>query len=199
MLTKPKSASEAVVGKRLRILQRDANNQWLEGKVTAFDAANGLHEISFDRGTIEHHNLEAIQYEWKNDQGQKPVEKLDRKTGEVLASFKSVTDAGKVVGATRISAIVGVCNGRVRSSAGFFWRYEGSDALPPKPKVTRRIEQLCLETGRVLATFDSIVAAGKAVGITTPGISYCCNGRNGSKSAGGFGWRFNTEETESTA
>ena len=59
----------------------------------------------------------------------------------------------------------------------------------PKPKGTRKVEQLCLKTGRVLARFDSISAASKAAGITTVGISYCCNGRNASVSAGGFGWR----------
>ena len=199
MITKQKSATEAVVGKRLRLLlPADDNEEWLEGKVSAFDPGTGLHEITLDRGTIERLNLDDIPYEWKNDQGQKPVEKLDLKTGEVLAVFPSISDAAsntaaRTGAAGRPSGIIAVCAGRSRSAFGFFWRYKGSTILPPKPKLQRRVEQLCLQSGRVIATFNTIAAAGKAVGITTPGISYCCNGRNGSKSAGGFGWRFNTQ------
>jgi hypothetical protein len=203
MVTERKSKEEEVIGRRLRVQQPGIGDEWLEGKINAFDPETGRHAILYDSGTIEYHVLEDIYYEWKNDQGQKPVEKLDLKTGKVLATFDSVTDAAASVSLPGISTHVNtglvarVCRKQQRSSCGFFWRYKGSDDLPskrPKSKAKRSVEQLCFQTGRVLGTFDSIAAAGKAVGITTPGISYCCNGRNGSKSAGGFGWRFHTAE-----
>lgn len=193
-LRERKSEEEKVVGKRLRVNQPDDNHEWLEGKIAAFNVETGKHEILFDSGRVKHADLNDLDYEWKNDQGQKPVEKLDLKTGQVLATFASTSAAACASGdLTRASRIVAVCGGRYKSSHGFFWRYKGSENLPRKPKGRRRIEQLCLKSGRVMASFDTIRAAGEAVGITTPGISYCCNGRNGSKSAGGYGWRFAVE------
>ncbi|CAJ1911128.1 unnamed protein product [Cylindrotheca closterium] len=59
----------------------------------------------------------------------------------------------------------------------------------------RKIDQLCLKTGRVIATFDTISAAAKAVGVSkNRRISNCCNDRGFNKTAGGFGWRFSKEE-----
>jgi len=191
---KKKSPDEQIIGKRIRIKQVETDGTWLEGTVNSFHSKTGKHEIIFDCGSIEHHKLETIQYEWKNDQRQKPIEQLDLKTGQVLATFKSISDAAALV-ETHPTHIVSVCMGRIRSRSGFFWRYKGSDALPPKPKGKRRVEQLCLTLGRVICTFDSITEAGKAIGISTPGISYCCNGRNGTDSAGGFGWRFAKSDT----
>lgn len=199
-LKERKSADEKVVRKRLRVQQQpkpgNDDGEWLEGKIQAYHLSTGEHEILYDCGTVSRHRLGDITFEWKNDQGQKPVEQLDLKTGELLATFNSISDAATSVGisATARNHIYAVCTGRYRSSAGFFWRYKGSDALPPKPKGPRKVQQLCLKTGRVLATFESISAAGRALGITTPGISYCCNGRNHMKSAGGFGWRFAKED-----
>ena len=195
MLTKRKSIDEEIIGRRLRVKQTGNAHEWLEGKINAFDSDTGRHEILYDNGTIEHCKLSEIVYKWKNDQGQKAVEQLDLKTGEVIATFSSMADAIDHLGdSASKSHISAVCTGRCKSSSGFFWRYKGSDALPPKEIVKRKVEQFCLKTGRVIATHDSITAAGKAVGITTPGISYCCNGRNNSKSAGGFGWRFTKDE-----
>lgn len=188
MLREEQPEGMEFVGKRLRIHQ-PGGDDWLEGQLTSYDADSKEYQVVYDCGKIEHRKLDDLSFEWKNDQGQKPVEKLDLKTGKVLLTFNSLSEAAKSVNSLGTS-IHAVCAGRCRSAKGFFWRYKGSDAMPPKPKGRRKIEQLCLKTGRVLATFDSIQDAGKAVGITTPGISYCCNGRNGSKSAGGFGWRF---------
>ncbi|CAB9504040.1 expressed unknown protein [Seminavis robusta] len=198
MLREKATAQEEVLGKRLSIRQPAGSEfEWLEGKINAFNSQAGKFEILYDSGETIHCRLEDIQYKWKNDSGQKPVEQLDLKTGQVLASFQSLSEASASLDPpchpTRIAA---VCHGRVRAAHGFFWRFQGSSNQPRKIKGRRKIEQLCLKTGRVLGTFDTITAAGKAVGITTPGISYCCNGRNSSKSAGGFGWRFSNEDED---
>jgi hypothetical protein len=127
-----------------------------------------------------------------NDRDQKRVEKMCIETGQVRHTYVSISDAARHLGisATRMSTVL---NGRTMTCKGFFWRFHGSDALPPKRRIQRSVKQLCLKTGRVLATHKSIQVAAKTAGITSPGISYCCNGRNGSKSAGGFGWGFSDE------
>lgn len=194
MLRNPLSAGNSIVGKRLRVKQADRS--WLEGKIKSFFSDSGEHEILFDCGRMERRCLEDIEYEWKNDRGQKPIEQLNLETGQVLATFDSISDATRSIPNASATRVTAVCTGRYKSSNGYFWRYKGSTELPKKKKGQRKIEQLCLKTGRVIATFDTIQDAGKAVGITTPGISYCCNGRNGSKSAGGFGWRFAKENDD---
>ena len=58
-----------------------------------------------------------------------PVLQLDKKTGEVLERFSSLTDAGRMVagddGAREVVAhIVDVCKGRHKSAYGYRWVYE---------------------------------------------------------------------------
>lgn len=181
-----------VINKRIRVL-RPKLDQWVEGKVISYDPTTEKHAILYDTGVTVRLRLEDVAHEFKNDQGQKPVEKLSLQTGEVLQTFKSVTEAAEDIGlrAPNSSRISAVLHGKSRQCGGFFYRYQGSNEVPSKQMNSKHpVEQLCLKTGRVLATFESIKAAGEAVGITTPGISYCCNGRNGCKNAGGFGWRF---------
>jgi hypothetical protein len=182
---------EKLIGKRLR-MKRNGNSKWLVGKVHAFNQSTGKFTILFDFGESEEIDLKTAAFQWMNDQGQKRVEKICPDTGQVRHTYDSISDAARDLGisATRIS---GVVNGRSISCQGFFWRFHGSDKLPPKKRIHRTVNQLCLKTGKVLATHQSIQEAAKTIGITTPGISYCCNGRKGSKSAGGFGWNFSSE------
>lgn len=194
MLRHPVNSDEALVGKRLRIKQDGSD--WIEGQINSFCSDSGEYEIALDCGKTERHHLENLEYELKNDHGQKPIEQLGLETGQVLKTFDSVSAAAKSIEGAAITRISAVLTGRYKSANGYFWRYKGSTALPRKKKGRRKIDQLCLKTGLVIATFDTISDASKAVGITTPGISYCCNGRNGSKSAGGFGWRFSKEDEE---
>ena len=183
---------EKLVGKRLRI-RRNYNSEWLVGKVHAFSRETGKFTILFDFGELDEEvDLETATFEWTNDQGQKRVEQICIETGQVRHTYDSITDAARDldISASRISSVL---TGRSMTCQGFFWRFHGSDALPPKRQIQRSVKQLCLETGRVLATHKSIQEAAKTMGIASPGISYCCNGRNGSKSAGGFGWEFSKE------
>jgi hypothetical protein len=174
-------------------MRRNGNSDWLAGKVNAFNQETGKFMVLFDFSEFDEEiDLKTTTYELTNDQGQKPVEQICIETGQVRHTFDSISDAARDLGVLR-SRISNVLNGHSMSCQGFFWRYQGSDALPPKRRLQRVVKQLCLKTGRVLATHKSIQNAAKTVGITSPGISYCCNGRNGSKSAGGFGWEFSNE------
>jgi hypothetical protein len=181
---------EKLVGKRLR-MRRNGNSEWFVGKVHAFNRETGKFTILFDFGELDEEvDLETATFEWTNDQGQKRVEQICIETGQVRHTYDSISDAARDLGISR-TRISSVLNGRSNTCQGFFWRFHGSDALPRR--IQRVVKQLCLKTGRVLATHKSIQEAAKTVGITSPGISYCCNGRNGSKSAGGFGWEFSNE------
>ena len=191
---KKASQEEQLVGKRLRV-HVPHDDSWVEGHIGGFDFQTKKHIIVYDKGDVEQVNLKDIQYEWKVDQGQKTIEQLDLETGQVIAVFDSVTAATKAMGGTDniVSRISAVCKGHYKSAHGYFWRYKGSTALPSKKKGRRPVQQLNLKTGAVVATYETITEAGKALGITSPGISYCCNGRHNSKSAGGYGWRFAPE------
>ena len=171
----------------------------MEGKLCAYCPVTEKHTIKYDAGDGVLVHLKDLEYDFKNDSGRKPVEKLSLETGEVLQTFPSVSEASQDIGLEQgqYSRISAVLRGLISNCSGYFYRYQGSKALPKQRwKNKHAVEQLCLKTGRVLATFNSIQDAGRAMGITTPGISYCCNGRNGSKSAAGFGWRF--AESKST-
>jgi hypothetical protein len=101
--------------------------------------------------------------------GRKAVEKLCLKTGEVMGTFRSVTEAAKSVDVSVAAirhALTGL-KGR-KSSAGFGWRYAPPGAVPDSPISADqlKVELLCLETGKVLRLFDSLKEASKLTGLT---------------------------------
>jgi hypothetical protein len=155
-------------------------------------ARTGISPCSIRRVLDRKGEANAGGFFWRfasSDQAQKRVEKICPETGKLRHTYVSVYEAARDLGvsAARIRSVV---DGRSLTCQGFFWRFRGSDKLPPKRRVQRAVNQLCLKTGRVLATYQSIAEAAKIVGITSPGISYCCNGRNGHSSAAGFRWKF---------
>lgn len=62
-------------------------------------------------------------------------------------------------------------------------------ALFATPKrLSRKCEQVCLETGKIVAVHDDVKAAAEATGIKRGTIAKCLSG--GNASAGGFAWRY---------
>ena len=53
----------------------------------------------------------------------KPVKQIDIVTGEVIAIFKSVRDAGRAMGKKNGNRIGEVCSGKHKSAYGYFWQY----------------------------------------------------------------------------
>lgn len=51
-----------------------------------------------------------------------PVYQIDRKTNQVIAEFKSISEAARATGGDD-SAIAKVCKGKIPSSGGYIWRY----------------------------------------------------------------------------
>lgn len=127
--------------------------------------------------------------------GEIEVEKMCPDTCAVLGACPSLSEAARANNLTP-SIVCSVINGRAPRGGGYFWRYRGSEAQPRKLKHTKTVQQLCLETGQVLATFPSLAAAANAVGISHPSISNICNAWAGHASAGGFGWRFAVAESD---
>ena len=137
VLRRPVHSNEAVIGKGLRIKQVDGD--WLEGQIKSFRSESDEHEIAFDCGQSERHYLGNIEYEWKNDQGQKPIEQLGLQTGQILNIFDSISDATRCVQDASITGITAVCKNRCISAHGYFWRYKGSPVLPRKKEAVVRL------------------------------------------------------------
>ena len=120
--------------------------------------------------------------------GKQKVEQIDYGTGAVLAVFDSINEAAVSLNipSQKIRATI---TGLQKSTRGFTFRKIGKP-IPYKKSLKRRpVEQLCLETGNVLATYHSLKAAGNAVGVSAAAISSAATGID-SKSSAGYAWRF---------
>ena len=73
-------------------------------------------------------NNAACNLEWmsradnKRYSANKSVQMFDKKTGELLATFPSTNEAERITGINH-SHISKCCNGKLKSSGGYIWRY----------------------------------------------------------------------------
>ena len=73
-------------------------------------------------------NNVASNLEWmsradnKRYSANKPVQILDKSTGELLATFPSTHEAERITGIDH-SHISKCCNGKLKSTGGYIWRY----------------------------------------------------------------------------
>jgi hypothetical protein len=120
------------------------------------------------------------------------VEQVDPRTGGIVASFDTIVDAAEHT-KTTWSGISRVCDGKQKSAGGWFWRPAGSDKNPPKRwgkssgDQDKPVEQMDLETGKVINVFRSAKAAYQKTGTRRSSICAVCAGRY--KSANGYFWR----------
>ena len=114
-----------------------------------------------------------------------PVEQLDISTGEVIKVFPNMARAAKEVNVTREAIRVAV-RGPVQQTAGFWWRKAGDTTLP-HTAYDPAIAQICLDTGEVLQTFESVRLAAAALNISESGIYYVLCGK--SEKVRGFSFR----------
>jgi len=119
------------------------------------------------------------------------VEQVDLKSGEVLATFPTISDAAKAAGTSQ-HLISRVLRGERKSAAGSFWRKKkGSTAPLPAADVfdsRAPVEMLCPETGKVLRTFESAAEAARVIGIQSSSIHRVLKGiyQRGAK----YFWRY---------
>jgi hypothetical protein len=95
--------------------------------------------------------------------------------------YESLSQAERETGISAVS-IGRVCNGRQKTAGGKHWEF-----VDPKQKTHAGRKRLvrCLDDGEI---YESMAAAGRAVGVTTEAIRLCCNGKT--KTAGGCHFEF---------
>lgn len=84
-----------------------SNLEWIDRSGNMLHAINVLNHVPNTKGI--------------NDA--RPVQQLDRHSKQVIAEYKSITDAQKDTGVWHISS---VCRGCRKSAGGFLWRYKES-------------------------------------------------------------------------
>ena len=123
------------------------------------------------------------------------IEQLDPVTGEVIQSFKSISEAQQQTGIGG-KGISNVLNGKQRHAGAYLWRRQGDPTTPElfeSPPTSRNagrvvpIEQLDPFSGKVIKSFESMIEASLETGITYSGIGHALNGVV--LHAGAYSWR----------
>ena len=124
----------------------------------------------------------------------KAVEQLDPVSGEVIQSFKSMSEASRQTGIPKNSISYAV-KGIVRHAGSFLWRIKGDKSTPNLFESAEAIlgvhkaalEQLDPITGEFIRSFESISEASQQTGIGRNSIRQALNGDY--RHAGKFLWR----------
>lgn len=149
-------------------------------------------------------NLKTLTSKQRKEMWQKGVHKVEKtvtqydKAGKKIASFKSITEAGRMTG-TLESSMINVMRGLQLTAGGFIWRYGIQKDFIKLPKdyftkawdlytikVSRPVTQYNLKGERV-CIFKSAKEAGRVTGIAPSHIAACIHGRL--LSAKGFIWK----------
>lgn len=118
-----------------------------------------------------------------------------------IATYKSIQDARKAIGANNQYYIKSCCEGKVSRAHGYLWQYykeenvlngvpQWDNKIKMKQTQLRRVIQYDLNMNE-LARYNSISEATKAIGKIPgkfSGIGMVCNGKH--KTAGGYIWRY---------
>lgn len=131
-----------------------------------------------------------------------PVIMYDLKTGRILKRFESEKDAAKYVGVKSSSRIGTCCRGLESSCHGYGFKY--ADRSKKRIYHTSATKNICnhtngynkkvsvdkidIDTGKILATYNSLSDASKTENIPLCSISKCCSHKR--NTAGGFKWEF---------
>ena len=115
----------------------------------------------------------------------KAVEQLDPVSGEVIESFKSVSEASRETGILDSSISLAV-KGKTRHAGTYLWREKGDKAIPslfegpPSPGTNNAIpiEQLDPLTGDVIQSFKTLREASRQIGIDLSSIHRATKGRS---------------------
>lgn len=112
-------------------------------------------------------------------------------TNDVIGSYSSISDAAKNNGVS-LSSVSACCNGRISSVHGLKFQFVGephefvpSDYINKKKK---RVKQIDVDTGEVIAIYGSVKEAYKATGINNISAVARCNTKH--KTAGGYKWEY---------
>lgn len=108
--------------------------------------------------------------------------------GNLINSYKCLTDAGNAVNATK-QCISRACLSLNNIYKGYFWSYEFKE--PFKPNEDNRKKEVLQYNlnGDLLNCFNSVADASKFSGISKTCISRVCRGER--EQSGGYIWRYN--------
>lgn len=113
--------------------------------------------------------------------------------GELLNIFDSLTEAANATNSS-IEKIIACCKKQRLTHNLFQWRYinDATEKLPPqqKPKTTpRKVAQINPITGEIVAIYDSMSQAARAVNGSSGAISNIINQKKQLKTHKGYGWK----------
>lgn len=119
--------------------------------------------------------------------------------GDFVREYKSITEAANAVGANRCD-IKKAINKKIRWSKGYQWSFEKVDKMPVITSGRNggiKVIQKDIDTGEILAIFESQSEAAKKTGVSIKGISKACSGQQ--KTHGGFKWEICEGSTTKTS
>ena len=122
----------------------------------------------------------------------KPIAQYDLK-GRYLRTFKSASEAAREANDAQ-SNVSSVASGKRGYSGKYQYAYIDNGKIPSKnpvvmaDNISKCVLKLDKISGQVLAEYESVGAAAKAVLGSQSNISTCINGRK--KSAYGYKWKF---------
>ena len=119
----------------------------------------------------------------------------DKKSGEILQEYNSITEAAKDQN-VHIASISLCCNNKRKSCNGYIWtfKYDKDNNLikkinPDDYKDNLRTKVECIDpkTNEVIKTFNSMREAERNMNVTSSSVSLVCSGKL--NSSGGYKWR----------
>lgn len=118
----------------------------------------------------------------------KKINQIDEVTGEIIYTWKSLTEASSAL-KIDASSISMCCRHRRRLAGGYAWRYIGDNSeIRTNNRFKRKINQIDIVTGKVIHTWNSIVEAAKFLSINKDSICKCC--KHKLKTSGGYIWQY---------
>jgi group I intron endonuclease len=118
---------------------------------------------------------------------QKTVYQYDTITGRLVNKYPNLTDAGKVINATK-QDLSKVCLSVNKVSNGFYWSYEYKEPFVPSIDVRKKAVLQLTKRGEFVKMFESVSEASRQTGFNKSCIAKVCRG--GRKSSGGYLWKF---------
>lgn len=117
--------------------------------------------------------------------------------GNLLNIFNSIQEAAKETNSLD-SKITLCCQGFRTSHNNYFWRYEDDDDYQTTekkyvpPTIKKAVGQYDINTGELIAKYESACQAARKINGTQSAITRCCNGKNNHHK--GFVWKFLDDE-----
>lgn len=113
--------------------------------------------------------------------------------GEKIQEYISISEAARQTGSS-VEKIVNCCKHERVTHNNFQWRYKDEEVkkLPPvEERITapKRVAQIDPKTNEIIAIYDSMCQAAKAVNGTQSAITHVIKGDKQTKTHKGYGWK----------